>query len=497
MPFIVGTILILVSISGKDLSKLVLRNYLYYVVCVLGWQVTDSLYYIFNVPATMELVANLSFAFASLASVLLLRVIVGFYKLDKKLPNRLSWIMLIIPIFTGVLAVSGLSDNLVLTGFEVTATYPLSMADFDYGIWYYVNSIYSNLIILVMAGIILVMHRRLPKAYRNPSIAFIFALCIYAAAYIIAMTIDPVLQVTMLGAGLGNLAFYFVVARNERGEYLNIARKEIFNYLDEAIFILDEKNRIVDANKTALKWLEMLGKKLTFVSFDEMIDEFEMEGFLERIPGADNEDVVEVRLTHTDIQQVYELNEIDMLNENGKVKGRFVTLEDTTRNSLFIDRLEIDAGIDPLTGLQNRYNYEELVVELNKQENLPISVIVGDVNSLKHINDTYGHMAGDTLLSSVGNVISDCCPTNGHAARVGGDEFIIMIPKCSEEEAAKVIGDIRESLAKIKHLPFEIVMALGSVTKTSLEGSLKHQVNEADRVMYDNKTRYKRGGNDK
>ncbi len=495
MPFIVGTILIIVSIVGKDLSKQALLDYLLFCLCLLGWQATESLFYIFDQPVMMEWDYNIKLVFVSLAGAFVFRVMVGFYKLNKVIPKWLTYAIFTIPVVTAIVCFTGFGPELLRTGFEVTSTYPLNEANFGYGIWYDVNTIFTNLMVVAAGGIVMLMHYRLPKAYRMPSIAFMFALFLYAAGYAISILTDSVIDFIMLGCSMANLALYFVVAKNESGDYLSIAIREIFNYLDEAIFILDEKGRIVDVNKAAKEWLSLLGKESIFISFSGMLESFEDEGLIETSQKA-NEGSLEIKLTNTDILLVYGMNEITMYDESGQTKGKFVTLEDVTRTSLFIDRLEIDAGMDPLTGLQNRYTYEELLIDLNKEENLPISVMLGDVNSLKDINDTYGHMAGDALLSAVGDIIKECCPPNGYSARIGGDEFVIMIPNCGDSCTSGIADDIRKRLSLIDNLPFEVKMALGSVTKTTIDGSLKSFVNEADKVMYMNKSKIKEAGND-
>ena len=492
MPFIAGTVLIMVSIVGKDLSKQVLRDYLFFSLSILGWQVTESLFFIFKDTEIMKIDFDIKLIFVALAGAFIFRVIVGFYKLNKKIPPWLTTAVFAIPAATAIVCITGMSNKIMRVGIQVISTYPLNQATFTNGVWYDVNTIFTNIMVVASGVIVMLMHYRLPKAYRNPSLAFMFALLFYALGYALEFMIPSPLDFIMLGCGLSNLAIYFVVAKSERGDYLSIARQEIFNYLDEATFILDEKNRIVDINKVAGDWLNLLGKDTIYTSFNSMLEAFEEDGLVELSEG-ETEGTMEIKLTHTDIPLVYEMNEIKMYNDNGTVKGEFITLEDVTRNSLFIDRLEIDAGMDPLTGLQNRYTYEEWIVDLNKEENLPISVIVGDVNSLKFINDNYGHMTGDALLSAVGDVIRECCPENGLAARIGGDEFVIMVPNCDREQINKLRDDIRKKLDTIDSLPFEVKMALGNVTKTQIEGSLKSLVNEADKVMYYNKSISKEG----
>jgi diguanylate cyclase (GGDEF)-like protein len=487
MPIIMAIILVIVSVLGNGLKKPIVRNCLFLSLSILFWYIADFLFYVLSSPWVMEIVYDLKLAFVSLSGVFVFKVIVCFYKLNKFM-SRLSNLLFIVPLITAVLSFAPMGSELLRTNFEVISLAPLNQAVYGHGVWFIVNTIFTNVLVVFFGFMAVFMHYKLPKGYRSSSKAFILAVCFYVVGYGITFFIYSPLDFILIGCSLGTLSIYYVVANNERGDYLTIAHREIFNYLNEAVFILDEKGRIVDVNKEAVNLLSIMGKKLSFVSFSNMLELLENEGYIEI---CRSEDDTTLRLLNGDLLLVYEMAEMNMCDKDGNIKGKFVTLNDVTRTSLFIDRLEIDAGVDPLTGLQNRYTYEELVVDLNKEEHLPISVIVGDVNSLKFINDNYGHTAGDTLLSSVGDVMRECCPKRGYAARLGGDEFVIMVPNCHDDEILRIADDIRHKLSLVDNLAFVPHIALGCVTKTEIGGSLKDLVNEADIVMYFDKSKCK------
>ena len=99
---------------------------------------------------------------------------------------------------------------------------------------------------------------------------------------------------------------------------------------------------------------------------------------------------------------------------------------------------------DQLTGLYNRRYYEEELVRLGTEDNLPLSIIMGDVNGLKYINDRYGHHLGDELLKKSAAIMQKACRGNDMIARLGGDEFIILLPKTSETDTEKIIERIMD-----------------------------------------------------
>ncbi len=111
---------------------------------------------------------------------------------------------------------------------------------------------------------------------------------------------------------------------------------------------------------------------------------------------------------------------------------------------------------DKLTGVHSRNFLEKEIERLDIATQLPISVIMVDVNGLKLVNDTYGHERGDELLRCAAQVLKASCREQDVIARFGGDEFVILLPETSREEAQKVCQKIR-SKAKgvfVEEVPF-------------------------------------------
>ncbi len=103
---------------------------------------------------------------------------------------------------------------------------------------------------------------------------------------------------------------------------------------------------------------------------------------------------------------------------------------------------------DYLTGAYNRRFFEEEFERQNNALNFPIAVIMGDVNGLKLINDSFGHHFGDKLLKEVVKRISECLRADDVSARIGGDEFGIILPRTSEAEAHAIVTQIKQNIEK-------------------------------------------------
>lgn len=116
-----------------------------------------------------------------------------------------------------------------------------------------------------------------------------------------------------------------------------------------------------------------------------------------------------------------------------------------------VDRLADEARRDPVTKVGNRRHWEECLaheVERASTAKMPLSLLMLDVDNLKTLNDAGGHVVGDLALSIVGEVLNDTCRSRDVAARFGGDEFAILLPRTRASEARVVAERIRSEVAQ-------------------------------------------------
>ncbi|MEX7572640.1 MASE4 domain-containing protein [Enterobacter hormaechei] len=150
---------------------------------------------------------------------------------------------------------------------------------------------------------------------------------------------------------------------------------------------------------------------------------------------------------------------------------------------------------DPLTRLYNRsYFYDSLNYALSTAtEARPVSVVVSDLDRFKRINDCYGHLQGDKVLQFVSNLLTDSVRPQDIAARIGGEEFVLMLTNTPSDAARQVAERIRLKLSGFDkassggHLPEPITISMGVFTATSPETSAETCVESADKAMYEAK----------
>jgi len=142
---------------------------------------------------------------------------------------------------------------------------------------------------------------------------------------------------------------------------------------------------------------------------------------------------------------------------------------------------------DKLTGLYNKAYFEEEIVRLDTERQLPLSLVMGDVNGLKIINDAFGHTAGDALLHAAAQVLKDVCRKEDIIARWGGDEFVILLPKTSPDAVREIIRRIRRGLETTAYEHVPLSMALGAAVKETPETDIRQVFRAAEDRMYHNK----------
>lgn len=142
---------------------------------------------------------------------------------------------------------------------------------------------------------------------------------------------------------------------------------------------------------------------------------------------------------------------------------------------------------DQLTNLYNRRYFEEKLVEFDQPHFYPLSIVMADVNGLKFFNDVFGHAVGDQLLIEIADVLKLSNKDNYVLARVGGDEFLMIMPNTDQSEVANMIEVIKEQLNGHTILGLPVTISLGSQTKYDQETSLEKVLKDADDFMYNQK----------
>jgi diguanylate cyclase (GGDEF)-like protein/PAS domain S-box-containing protein len=166
------------------------------------------------------------------------------------------------------------------------------------------------------------------------------------------------------------------------------------------------------------------------------------------------------------------------------IEGR---MEDITERKSSEERIYYLSFHDKLTGLYNRAYFEEELKRLDTPRQLPISLILGDVNGLKLINDAFGHEEGDRLLRQIAFILRESCRKEDIVARLGGDEFAVLLPRTSAGTAAEIIQRINQVCSQKNIGPMQLSIALGAGTKETPFQGMRKILRDAEEKMYQTK----------
>lgn len=188
-------------------------------------------------------------------------------------------------------------------------------------------------------------------------------------------------------------------------------------------------------------------------------------------------------------QRLVEIIKTPKLSLNGEVEYVVCAGADITERKRMEERLREMGLYDGLTGLYNRFFFEEEMHRLSDERYLPMGIIVCDINGLKLINDSFGHKEGDELLQRKAEILGRCFRSSDVTARIGGDEFAVLLPQSDESIARKCCDRIREEISRYNEQSPEIGLSvsIGYAVTMSPPLDMSELFKRADDAMYKQK----------
>lgn len=274
----------------------------------------------------------------------------------------------------------------------------------------------------------------------------------------------------------------------------NLSLKTILNNLTMGIAILDKNRDYIYIND--------LTTKITGYSLSDIknLDQWLKKAF----PESEIRDEI-----YNDFQDKLENNKyynrvLEISTKSGKkklVEFRVNSIED---NYLLVNLVDVSRRVereqkieylsyhDALTELYNRRYFENEMERLDISRRYPISIIIGDLDNLKTVNDNHGHLLGDQYLKKSANILSDLLRAEDIIARIGGDEFAILLPETGYKETSLICDRIKKEFASYNSandFPVDLRISLGFATAKKSSKKLFDIYNQADKNMYKNKGR--------
>lgn len=182
-------------------------------------------------------------------------------------------------------------------------------------------------------------------------------------------------------------------------------------------------------------------------------------------------------------------------NPEGQFLGSFTICRDISKRIQVEEKLRFQSNHDALTGLYNRRYFEEEIHRLEHSRRFPMSIILTDVDDLKAVNDTLGHLDGDEHLRRIGVVLQQSFRAEDMIARLSGDEFVVLLPNTDKTGLDKSIQRLKGNLEKASDTnpgKPRLNISIGGATSETRQPLLK-AYNLADQRMYREKRKKKTG----
>lgn len=195
---------------------------------------------------------------------------------------------------------------------------------------------------------------------------------------------------------------------------------------------------------------------------------------------------IEERINSNNTQQIFQTVKTPVIDKNNEFIGIVGVAHDITEQKKFEEDLKHLSYTDSLTGLHNRAYFTKKVNELIKEEAFPIRIIMGDVNGLKMVNDTFGHIEGDNLIIAMSNRLKSLY-NNDLIFRWGGDEFILLVPNCNSCVECDLMRKITTIDNSSLNLNFTLSMSIGSSIIKNKYDNLDDALKDAENELYSHK----------
>ncbi|MGM0366377.1 MAG: diguanylate cyclase [Actinomycetota bacterium] len=281
---------------------------------------------------------------------------------------------------------------------------------------------------------------------------------------------------------------YDITAQKENESKLKQSERKFRSLFEDSvdgIYITTPRGKYVNANTALVKMLGYRNKK------ELMAIDIEKDLYVSANdrPGPDQRNrTFKTRLKSKDGSIIDVEISSRVIYEEGSPKYYQGIVRNITERKKAEEKLKYLSFHDCLTGLYNRAYFDEELNRLDTERQLPLSLIIGDVNSLKLVNDAFGHLEGDKLLKDAAMFLRKYFREEDVVARWGGDEFCMLLPGTSRQDAEKIAARIKDACTKTKSTrKIPISISLGISTKNNNNQKAVNLLKDAEDSMYKSK----------
>jgi diguanylate cyclase (GGDEF)-like protein/PAS domain S-box-containing protein len=360
--------------------------------------------------------------------------------------------------------------------------------------WWFDHILAPHQYLMFVAGIVILLSAFFVNSelYRR-QILFLLAFALLPLGinvlYLVAGMSFHGLDMTPIGLAISGIIIQFGLFKGRIFDLSPISYRSVFLNLSEAVILLDRRFQIVDVNpsaygETSYSSQSLVGRPFqwAFPDYRALIAELPVreltQTFATNVHGFPQTKEVKVRSLHS---------------PGGQAVGWAIIIRDVTLEYQQQSELQRIAYLDELTGVCNRRQLEITAIHVlspDSQSHWPIALIYLDLNAFKPINDTYGHEAGDMILSHVARCLQKSVRSDDLVVRLGGDEFVALLFRADRAAADNTSNRIRSHLQNPVEFHGNLLQVEASIGIACFpqDGQTLHELlRSADQEMYQHK----------
>lgn len=269
--------------------------------------------------------------------------------------------------------------------------------------------------------------------------------------------------------------------------------QKVVDTIPDIIFLKDTKSRYILINKALREHYKRYGVTEILGKTDIEINPNSVQSI--RFMNDDQKIIKERTLSEFEPTVIYPDGEkriklttkAPVISSKDNVIGVVGIARDITKEKALEEKLKYLSYTDSLTGALNRSCFEDKLEGYLGSDKVPLGIIMGDVNGLKLVNDTFGHMEGDKLLVAITEVIKKVCGDYTDIFRWGGDEFVIIVPNATESALDNIITLIKRECSLRKQELIELSISMGWGIYTDNSESIYEILGRAEERVYKHK----------
>jgi len=370
---------------------------------------------------------------------------------------------------------------------------------YSHGPLVYVHVVYSYCLLAAgTAGFLKMVFEKPPLFSRQGAVLSAAVLIPWAANFLYIVKLGPPgLDLTPAAFSLTGVLFFLGLQRYRLFDVAPVAHDVLFRVMKDEVLVVDGRGRLVDVNPAAQASFGIvpgdIGRSVASLFAD-------WPDLVAKCPpvSCDEGESVFWETRHGSSWFDVRMTPLEAVGRSSR--GRLLVFRDITSRKRLEEELYQFASMDTLTGVYNRrvgLSILDQQIRLSERNGAPLTICYLDINDLKRVNDLYGHAEGDSYIRKISSLLKETMRESDVLSRLGGDEFLAILPECRIDQATAVWERFEERLAEEssrdgKSLPYRAAHGFAEY-QPGEEVGYEELLSIADAAMYRDKMIAKSG----